>query len=90
MCLLLLQANEWCTRGIELLASQRIEKCSVSVEIAERSLQEIREFMASAGEFCAGSDGDLRSSFEDSNAAIPETKALVSQVSNGVITGGRR
>lgn len=82
ICSYFLQANEWCTRGIALLASQRIEKCAASVEIAETSLLEIREFMASASEFCAsdGSSGDghLRSCFDDS--VTPETRALVTQV----------
>lgn len=52
------QANIWCAKGIELLASQRIEKCSVSVDIAEKSLHEIRAFMLLASEFCAsGNEG---------------------------------
>lgn len=83
------KASEWCTRGIALLASQRIEKCSVSVELAEQSLLEIREFMQSSSEFCAptsdGGSGDLRRSFEEGSDAIPETKALVAQVSSNYL-----
>lgn len=75
-----LQANKWCAKGVELLASQRIEKCSVSAEYAEQSLQEIQQFIASASEFCVStSPREFRNVFEDSTT--PETKALVSQVS---------
>lgn len=75
----LLQANSWCARGIELLASQRIEKCSVSPEYAEESLKEIQQFVLSASEFCiTASPSELRDVFQES--ATPETKALVSQV----------
>lgn len=75
----LTKANIWCARGIELLASQRIEKCSVSVDIAEQSLQEIQEFLASAAEFRVSSPREFRNVFEESQT--PETKALVTQVS---------
>lgn len=75
-----LQANSWCARGIELLASQRIEKCSISPEHAEESLQEIQQFVLSASEFCiTSSPSELREVFKES--ATQETKALVSQVS---------
>ncbi|XP_055603319.1 guanine nucleotide exchange factor DBS isoform X3 [Uranotaenia lowii] len=72
------KANEWCARGIELLASQRIEKCSVSVEIAEQSLAEIQEYLASAAEFKLSSPQEFRSLIQESQTL--ETKALVSQV----------
>lgn len=73
------QANSWCARGIELLASQRIEKCSISPEYAEERLQEIQHFVLSASEFCiTSSPSELRDVFQES--ATPETKALVSQV----------
>jgi hypothetical protein len=74
------QANQWCTRGIELLASQKIEKCSVSIELAEKSLQEIQQFTNSASDFCLSTPRDFRNMFEDSTTV--ETKALVSQVGN--------
>lgn len=74
------QANSWCARGIELLASQRIEKCSISLEYAEESLKELQQFVLSASEFCVtSSPRELRDVFQES--ATPETKALVSQVS---------
>jgi hypothetical protein len=72
------QANQWCTRGIELLASQKIEKCSVSMELAEKSLQQIQQFIDSASDFCLATPRDFRNMFQDSTTV--ETKALVSQV----------
>lgn len=77
--LFFLQANSWCARGIELLASQRIEKCSISPEYADESLQELQQFVLSASEFCiTSSPSELRDVFQES--ATPETKALVAQV----------
>lgn len=72
------QANVWCARGIELLASQRIEKCSGSAEIAEQSLDEIQQFLSSATEFRVSSPREFRNVFQESTT--PETKALVTQV----------
>uniref|UniRef100_A0A182NHA5 CRAL-TRIO domain-containing protein n=1 Tax=Anopheles dirus TaxID=7168 RepID=A0A182NHA5_9DIPT len=72
------KANKWCTRGIELLATQRIEKCSVSAEIAEQSLLEIQEYLASAAEFKLASPKELKNEILESTTL--ETKALVSQV----------
>lgn len=78
-CVLYLQANAWCARGIELLASQHIEKCSASAEYTEESLQELQRFVMSASEFCTtSSPNELRNVFQES--ATPETKALVTQV----------
>lgn len=72
------QANKWCARGVELLASQRIEKCSMSAEYAEQSLHEVQQFILSASDFCVSSPREFRNVFQDSTT--PETKALVSQV----------
>ncbi|XP_069678460.1 guanine nucleotide exchange factor DBS [Periplaneta americana] len=72
------KANRWCTRGIDLLASQHIEKCSTSPELAEQSLIEIQQYVASAEEFKLSSPKEFRSLFQDS--ITPETKALVTQV----------
>ncbi|CRL00210.1 CLUMA_CG013484, isoform A [Clunio marinus] len=44
-------ANEWCAKGIDLLASQRIENVSVPPETAEIKLHEIIQFIESAEEF---------------------------------------
>lgn len=73
-----LQANKWCTRGVELLASQHIEKCALSQEYAEQSLQNVQHFILSANEFCVSSPREFRNVFQDSTTL--ETKALVSQV----------
>lgn len=63
-----------------MLASQRIEKCSMQPECAEESLQEIQQFVLSASEFCStSSPRELRNVFQES--ATPETRALVTQVS---------
>lgn len=75
----LFQANRWCTRGIDLLASQHIEKCSNFPELAEQSLMEIQQYVSSAEEFKLSSPKEFRSLFQDS--ITPETKALVTQVS---------
>ncbi|SPP75963.1 guanine nucleotide exchange factor DBS isoform X2 [Drosophila guanche] len=72
------KANQWCANGVELLASQRIEKCSVSAELAEQSLHEIQAFIASASNFKLSSPSEFKKIFLDSTT--PETKALVSQV----------
>lgn len=44
-------ANEWCAKGIDLLASQRIENVSVPPETAEIKLHEIIRFVESAEDF---------------------------------------
>jgi hypothetical protein len=72
------KANRWCARGVDLLASQHIEKCSSSPELAEQSLMEIQQYVASAEEFKLSSPKEFRSLFQDS--ITPETKALVTQV----------
>lgn len=76
-----LQANAWCARGIDILTNQHIERCSKSPELAEQSLQEILEFIASAStEFDLESSKEFRQELEQ--LTIPETKPLVTQVSN--------
>ncbi|XP_030369624.1 guanine nucleotide exchange factor DBS isoform X2 [Scaptodrosophila lebanonensis] len=72
------KANQWCANGVELLASQRIEKCSVSADLAEQSLHEIQAFIASASDFKLSSPSEFKKIFLESTT--PETKALVSQV----------
>jgi hypothetical protein len=76
---IIFQANRWCARGVDLLASQYIEKCSTSPELAEQSLIEIQQYVTSAEEFKLSSPKEFRSLFQDS--ITPETKALVTQVS---------
>lgn len=62
-----LQANTWCTKGIELLAAQN------SLTPADQALQELQQLIEAAEEF-----HHPRCIFQDS--IMPETKALVSQV----------
>lgn len=61
------------------MATQRIEKCSVSAEIAEQSLQEIQDYLASAAEFKLSSPNEIKNEIQENTTL--ETKALVSQVS---------
>ncbi|KAJ8926822.1 hypothetical protein NQ314_020670 [Rhamnusium bicolor] len=72
------KANKWCANGIDLLASQRIEQCSTSPELAEKYLKEIHEFIKSSKEFTLNGPRDFKDSFQDTTTL--ETKALVSQV----------
>ncbi|KAF3425324.1 hypothetical protein E2986_10977 [Frieseomelitta varia] len=61
------KANTWCTRGIELLASQN------NTTPPDQALQELQELIEAAEEF-----HHPRCIFQDS--VMPETKALISQV----------
>lgn len=45
------KANDWCGKGIDLLASQRIENVSVPPETAIVKMQEIECFIESADDF---------------------------------------
>lgn len=71
------QANRWCAQGVELLASQPLEK-SATAAFAEETLKELETFLAAGAELGAGNAKDLRSSFKD--VIVPETRALVQQV----------
>ncbi|XP_011866012.1 PREDICTED: guanine nucleotide exchange factor DBS-like isoform X1 [Vollenhovia emeryi] len=61
------KANTWCTRGIELLASQN------STTLPDQALQELQQLIEAAEEF-----HHPRCIFQDS--VMPETKALITQV----------
>ncbi|XP_071514247.1 guanine nucleotide exchange factor DBS-like isoform X2 [Panulirus ornatus] len=71
------RANKWCTEGVELLASQQIERCQAP-EFAEEALRELEEFMASSDHSRLGTSRELKTMFED--VITPETKGLVHQV----------
>lgn len=71
-------ANEWCSKGIELLASQRIENVAMPPESAEIKYQEIEGFIESANIFQLSSLRD----FEESTSL---ESVIVSQVSLRVI-----
>lgn len=70
-------ANEWCAKGIDLLASQRIENVSVPPETAEIKLQEIIQFVESASDFQLLSLREL----EESSSLLHLESIIVSQVS---------
>lgn len=67
MLIINIQANTWCTRGIELLASQN------SNTPPDQALQELQQLIEAAEEF-----HHPRCIFQDS--VMPETKALITQV----------
>lgn len=69
-------ANEWCAKGIDLLASQRIENVSVPPETAEIKLHEIIKFVESAEDFQLSSLRD----FEESSSMLNLESIIVSQV----------
>ncbi|XP_055387523.1 guanine nucleotide exchange factor DBS-like isoform X2 [Condylostylus longicornis] len=72
------KANKWCQRGVELIASQHMEKCSLSADLAEQYLQEIQTFVSSSDEFQLSSPKEFKNVFVESTTQ--ETKALVTQV----------
>lgn len=69
-------ANEWCAKGIDLLASQRIENVSVPPETAEIKLQEIIRFVESAEDFQLSSLRD----FDEGTSLLNLEGIIVSQV----------
>lgn len=69
-------ANEWCAKGIDLLASQRIENISVPPETAEIKLHEIIRFVESAEDFQLSSLRD----YEEGNSLLNLEGIIVSQV----------
>jgi len=71
------KANHWCSQGIDLLASQQLERCS-SPEFAVHALSEIEQFLSSASEFRLSDPKEFRSLFQD--LMTPETKSLIHQV----------
>ncbi|XP_044571237.1 guanine nucleotide exchange factor DBS isoform X8 [Drosophila ananassae] len=73
------KANEWCANGVELLASQRIEKCSAFTD-----LEKLQDFIASASEFKLSSPSEFKKIILESTT--PETKALVSQINDDIKT----
>ncbi|CAG9759980.1 unnamed protein product [Ceutorhynchus assimilis] len=72
------EANTWCTTGIDLLASQKIEQCSNSPDLAKKCISEIRNFEITAKEFMSNGQRDFKDLFQDT--VTPETKALAIQV----------
>lgn len=71
------KANEWCAKGIDLMASQRVES-AMSPESAELRLQEIMKFIDSAEDYELSSLKELKSCQEENNTSL-ET-IILSQV----------
>ncbi|KAL1493421.1 hypothetical protein ABEB36_011480 [Hypothenemus hampei] len=72
------KANHWCSTGVILLASQTVEQCSNSSELAEKYINEIEEFQATAKDVMSNGQKNLIDFFQDSITS--ETKALILQV----------
>ncbi|XP_071036911.1 guanine nucleotide exchange factor DBS isoform X2 [Parasteatoda tepidariorum] len=71
------KANKWCTRGVNLLAGQQIEKYSSPV-FAQSALKEIEYFLESSNEFNLNDPKEIHSLFK--GVITPESRALVQQV----------
>lgn len=73
------KANKWCATGIDLLASQKIEKNNISIELAEKYLADVDEFLKSADEFVSnGTQTTIFSIFKQT--ILPHNKACATQV----------
>lgn len=73
-----MKVNHWCTKGVELLASQQIERYQ-SHKLAEECLEELENFLCSP-------DSSIINTFKEMNLAseksVPaEVRALAHQVS---------
>ncbi|XP_054724587.1 guanine nucleotide exchange factor DBS-like [Uloborus diversus] len=71
------KANKWCTRGVNLLAGQQIEKYS-SPTFAQAALSEIEYFLESSNEFRLNDPKEIHLLFK--GVITPESRALVQQV----------
>ncbi|KAG8195514.1 hypothetical protein JTE90_019503 [Oedothorax gibbosus] len=71
------KANKWCTRGVNLLAGQQIEKYS-SPTFAQAALSEIEYFLQSSNEFNLNDPKEIHLLFK--GVITPESRALVQQV----------
>lgn len=72
------KANRWCAKGVDVLASQQIEKCTSS-EFSEVALKELDEFLDSSKDFRLSDPREFHVIFKDVSMT-PETRALVQQV----------
>ncbi|XP_070213209.1 guanine nucleotide exchange factor DBS-like isoform X2 [Littorina saxatilis] len=71
------RANRWCTRGVDLLASQPLEQCQ-TVRGAEGSLREIETYLKSSRDLKLSNPREFRNIFEE--IMTPESRATVQQV----------
>ncbi|XP_067669146.1 guanine nucleotide exchange factor DBS-like isoform X1 [Haliotis asinina] len=71
------KANRWCTKGVDLLASQPIDRCQ-NQQGAEQALQDVESFLATSRELKLNNPREFRQLFE--SMMTPETRAVVQQV----------
>ncbi|KAK7483851.1 hypothetical protein BaRGS_00024868, partial [Batillaria attramentaria] len=71
------RANRWCSRGVDLLASQPIERCQTS-QGAEASLQEIEAYLKMARDLKLSNPREFRQLFDE--IMTQEIKGTVQQV----------
>ncbi|CAL1542994.1 unnamed protein product, partial [Lymnaea stagnalis] len=71
------RANKWCTNGVDLLASQPIDKLQTS-QGAQSALQEIERFLRTSRELKLNNPKEFRQLFESMMTA--ETRATVQQI----------
>ncbi|KAF5296920.1 hypothetical protein FQA39_LY12277 [Lamprigera yunnana] len=72
------RGNKWCMKGVELLRLQQMEQFSHSVDLAEKALEEIQEFLLLGVDFKFNNLKEFKTLFQDN--ITPETKVLVTQV----------
>ena len=69
-----LQANRWCTNGVDLLAGQPLEKCQTS-QGAESALQEIDSYLKTSRDLKLSNPREFRNIFEE--IMTPESRVRV-------------
>ncbi|ESO98747.1 hypothetical protein LOTGIDRAFT_76710, partial [Lottia gigantea] len=65
------KANKWCSRGVDLLASQPLENCQTP-HGAELALRDIETYLSSTKELKLNNPREFRQLFED--MMTPETR----------------
>lgn len=72
---LFVQANKWCTKGLDILANQQLEQCQTQQK-ADMASREIENFMATANELKLNNPKEFRQLFE--GMMTPDTRVSVS------------
>ena len=73
----LLQASRWCTRGVDLLASQQIEQCNTEYG-AQIALRDIEEFLEMGQELRLSDPREFRATFD--KILSPEMNVRLSRI----------
>ncbi len=72
ICVVLsLQANKWCTEGVDLLAGQPLDKCNTP-EGAEVALKDLEMYLETADDLKLNNPREFRQLFD--NMITPETR----------------